>query len=852
MQVGQAAVGFVGGRIRNQSYRLEVPAAPTAIALSVVSFKAVESLGKPYQVTVQLTHPLELDRADYLNRPATFVIDPGDGSEPRRFAGWIPAFSKTRQTRDFHGYEMVVEPPVTRLRLTPRSRVYQHKTAPQIIEAILRSHDLEGHQFAFRLRRDYPEHKFRLQYQMSDWDYVRLLMEQEGMYCYFAPGKFGEIAVFGDDIDHYIYQPELRVPYRETAGLESGTEAVFAIRTDTRTVARSILASDYNPAHAYERLKADANIAYKDRTTYGEPYVHGTHHLDMAGAKWEALLRHEAAIAGQVVYQGDSNVLALRPARILRMDTTLPDAPNGQVITEVIHTGARDQAYRNTYQAIPSDRRFRLPVDEAKWPRIAGTLSGRVTSPGQYKYAYLTQDGHYTVRFDLDFDAWPNGQESVPLRLAKPFAGAVQTGFHFPLLEGTEVAIAFHDGNPNRPYIAHALHNSHKPDLIIGRDGWQSRNVIRTQRNNKLRFEDWEGHEGIKLSTEYGGKSQLNLGYLVDRQMKERGQGFELRTSHWGAVRAGKGLFLSADDQPGAGGAQLDMQSATSRLDAALSEMQALARSAREAQAVVAQVEEQRQFLEQRLRQLQQAVLLASAPAGVAITSGEELHLAAQGHVAVNSQGSTDFGVLRRFTVAAGEAISLFSRKIGIKILSGSGKVEIQSQNDEMAVAADKDMTISSANGKVVIAAKKELLLMCGGSYLRLTGSGIEDGTVGERCIRSASLSRKGPASRMTELPDLPGPENGLYSQKLLFRSMEDGAALNGVRYQVFESSSEGMTLLEQSNSETSGASRLEASEASHRTILFGNGEWAVFSDMDFDRDCDSFLDSDGADSTGK
>jgi len=75
----------------------------------------------------------------------------------------------------------------------------------------------------------------------------------------------------------------------------------------------------------------------------------------------------------------------------------LPDAPNGQVITEVIHTGARDQAYRNTYKAIPSDRRFRLPIDEAKWPRMAGTLSARITSPNQYKYAYLTQAGHYIV-----------------------------------------------------------------------------------------------------------------------------------------------------------------------------------------------------------------------------------------------------------------------------------------------------------------------------------------------------------------------------------------------------------------------------------------------------------------------
>ena len=34
----------------------------------------------------------------------------------------------------------------------------------------------------------------------------------------------------------------------------------------------------------------------------------------------------------------------------------------------------------------------------------------------------------------------------VPMRLAKPFAGARQTGFHFPLIDGTEVAIAFRDG----------------------------------------------------------------------------------------------------------------------------------------------------------------------------------------------------------------------------------------------------------------------------------------------------------------------------------------------------------------------------------------------------------------------
>ena len=34
----------------------------------------------------------------------------------------------------------------------------------------------------------------------------------------------------------------------------------------------------------------------------------------------------------------------------------------------------------------------------------------------------------------------------MPVRLAKPYGGDVY-GFHFPLIRGTEVAIAFHEGD---------------------------------------------------------------------------------------------------------------------------------------------------------------------------------------------------------------------------------------------------------------------------------------------------------------------------------------------------------------------------------------------------------------------
>ena len=62
-------------------------------------------------------------------------------------------------------------------------------------------------------------------------------------------------------------------------------------------------------------------------------------------------------------------------------------------------------------------------------------------------------------------------------------------------------------GDPDRPYIAAALHDSEHPDHVTERN--HTRNVLRTPSNNTLRMEDRRGEEHIRLATEYG-KTQLN------------------------------------------------------------------------------------------------------------------------------------------------------------------------------------------------------------------------------------------------------------------------------------------------------------------------------------------------------
>ncbi|MDN7665637.1 type VI secretion system Vgr family protein [Burkholderia vietnamiensis] len=733
---------FLPGR---QAYFFDVPGTGSAAALSVVSFDATEAMGAPTEARIVMTHPLPLARIDYLNRDATFSIQPDDGV-PRTFSGFIARFSTLQTTADFTKYEVVLKSHFARLAAVTTSRIYQHQTTPQIIEAVLRSHGLEGHQFAFRLRRAYPQHLFRFQYKTDDLSYVQMLMQKAGIYSAIVETEHGDQVVFGDDIDHYQWDPHLTVPYRETAGLDaSGVEAVATLKTHTVTVPQSFIVADYNPEQAWERFRDEANVAPQDSTTYGKPYVYGTHHLDQAGAQWEAQLHHEAAIAWQVVYDGESNVLALQPGRVLDLDTELPDAPDGQVVIAVTHTGARNRAYTNTYQAIPANRRFRFKLDEAKWQKIAGTLSARVTSPDKYKYAYLNAAGQYRVRFDVDFADWPSGGESVPLRLAKPFAGKLQTGFHFPALDNDEAVVAFRDGDPDKPEIIAFHHHSQARDLVTSDRRWLSRNMIRTQSNNKLRMEDWAGQEGIKLSTEQSGTTHLDLGYLMDEKLERRGEGFELRTSGHGVGRAGKGLHLTAYDRPGAAGQQLDMQETIAQLESAIALAKSLADATRTAKAIPADIDAQ-QAMKDDFDGLQQPGILASAPASVGIVAGGGVQIAAQDAIAAMAGKNADFSVLGRFTAAAGERISLFAQKLGIKIFAGKGPVEVQAQSDAMSLTAAKDVTVSSVNGKVRISAKAELVLNCGGAFIQLKDGNITLGGPLDLFLKVITIQKQGPA----------------------------------------------------------------------------------------------------------
>ncbi|RID02638.1 type VI secretion system tip protein VgrG, partial [Escherichia coli] len=466
-------------------------------------------------------------------------------------------------------------------------------------------------------------------------------------------------------------------------------------------------------------------------TTYGEAYHYADNFLqkgDKEAAEsgaFYARIRHERYLNEQAILKGQSTSSLLMPGLEIRVQGD--DAPavfrKGVLITGVTASAARDRSYELTFTAIPYSERYGYRPALIPRPVMAGTLPARVTSTVKNDiYAHIDKDGRYRVNLDFDRDAWKPGYESLWVRQSRPYAGDTY-GLHLPLLAGTEVSIAFEEGNPDRPYIAGVKHDSAHTDHVTIQN--YKRNVLRTPANNKIRLDDERGKEHIKVSTEYGGKSQLNLGHLVDAGKQQRGEGFELRTDMWGAVRAKKGIFISADAQDKAQGQVLDMTDALAQLREAQSLVEALCSATEVAKAELADLQTQKVMMSEALEELKKSAMLLSAPEGIAQVTPKSLQLSAGENIISTSGKNSDFSVLKKFTVAAGETVSLFAQKLGIKIFAGKGKVEIQAQGDEMLLDALKDIRISSSEGRILISAKNEIILTSGGGYIR-----IGDGTV--------------------------------------------------------------------------------------------------------------------------
>ncbi|MDW2597146.1 type VI secretion system Vgr family protein [Citrobacter braakii] len=745
--------------------------------LDVLAFEGDEALSLPFSYRIEFTSADHaISKEMMLMKAASLTlqapVDQGYGIKMqqavRTLQGVVSGFERLSTSKDETHYALTLQPRLALLDRSHQNVIYQDMSVPQIVEKILRErHNMRGQDFLFSLAKEYPRREQVMQYGEDDLHFITRLLGEVGIWFRFTTDTRLNIDVVEFYDGQQGYEKGLTLPSVPPSGQHSkGVDSVWGMESHHNVVQKQVSTRDYNYRQATEDMNTRVDATRGDATTYGDAYHYADNYLTPGSAydrnpapesgAFYARIRHERYLNGQTQTRAITSCPTLSPGQVLKVTGGYEVAEvfaQGVVVTAMHSHARRDEDFGVRFDGIPDSPDFSFRPEPGSRPVMAGTLPARVTSTTENDtYGHIDKDGRYRVNMLFDRDNWETGFESLWVRQSRPYAGDTY-GLHLPLLAGTEVAIGFEDGNPDRPYISGVMHDSAHGDHVTIRN--YKRNVLRTPANNKIRLDDSRDQEHIKVSTEYGGKSQLNLGHLVDAEKQKRGEGFELRTDSWGAIRAQKGMFISADGQAKAQGQVLEMQPAVSNLGDAREQMTSISGDAQKATANPADLQAQIALLEQQLTDLKKSVLLLSAPDGIALTSGHHLQVSAGQNLIATAGKNADISVVKNLFIGVGNALSVFVRKLGIKLIANQGPVKIQAQNDLMDLIARGELNLTSTEDEIHITAKKKVTINGGGSYITLDANGIESATQGEYRTKAGHYGRKDKASEPKDFPNV-------------------------------------------------------------------------------------------------
>ncbi|MEP8831760.1 type VI secretion system tip protein VgrG [Enterobacter hormaechei] len=768
----------------------------------VLAFEGDEALSTPFSYRTEFTSTDHaISKEMMLMKAASLTlqapVDQGYGikiQQPVRvIQGVVTGFERLGTSKDETRYAVTLEPRLALLSRSHQNAVYQDMSVPQIVEKILRErHGMRGQDFLFSLSKEYPRREQVMQYAEDDLHFITRLLGEVGIWFRFTTDTRLNIDVVEFYDSQQGYEKGVTLPSVPPSGQHSqGVDSVWEMESHHNVVQKAVSTRDYNYRQATQDMNTLVDATRGDATTYGDAYhwadnylTAGTSHDRNPAAEsgaFYARIRHERYLNGQTQTVAFTSCPVISPGMLLKVTGGYEVADvfaQGVVVTAMHSHAQRDEDFGVRFDGIPESPDFSFRPEPGSRPVMAGTLPARVTSTTENDtYGHIDKDGRYRVNMLFDRENWETGFESLWVRQSRPYAGDTY-GLHLPLLAGTEVAIGFEGGNPDRPYIAGVLHDSAHGDHVTIRN--YRRNVLRTPANNKIRLDDERGKEHIKVSTEYGGKSQLNLGHLVDSEKQQRGEGVELRTDSRGAIRAQKGIFISADGQAKAQGQVLDMEPALARLSAALVEMESLAACAQQAQALAADVGRQQKLLKQKIEQLHEEVILGSAPKGMALVSGEDMQLSASDNMTLTAGKQLDVGAQKDFTLAAGKQLSLYSRE-GAKLFSSQNDIDIQAQGGNITTWSTQDTHVSSGR-KMVITAQDELTLICGGGYIKISGGNVEIGGPGKLLIKNTGIRKAGTGSMQGVMKSF---EPSTFDEKFVIRNALTQEPLPGKAYKI-------------------------------------------------------------------
>ncbi|MQS41442.1 DUF2345 domain-containing protein [Xanthomonas translucens pv. translucens] len=525
--------------------------------------------------------------------------------------------------------------------------------------------------------------------------------------------------------------------------------------------------------------------------------------------------------------------------------------------------------YGNAFEAVDRQQPWRPVLADGTGARLnprptapgyqSAIVVGADGSTSGSQEVYADALGRIRVRFHFQHAASaPAAQDSTWLRVAQRYAGP-GVGSQFLPRIGQEVLVGFLEGDIDRPVVLGALYNgkgeagvpatpggaSAEADTRLyaqagdGRPSAQGnlagghapawhgagggadnhRNAtalwgVQSKEwggagHSRLVFDDSDQQLRLQLATTQAA-TQLNLGHLIHQadnyRGSFRGEGFELRTDAWGAVRATSGLWLSSygrssgpageATQPSALLTQLQTLGKTfsqaagthqtvklaahegakkanqSQLIPDQAPLQALLTSVKTtvpgtayADAKGAAAERSASPGDGRVPHTGDALLGLAAPAGIGVVAGQGLSWSVGETLTLASGAGSEAAIAGDARLHSGQAIGVLAAAVDggqtqantLSLVSGEGALDVQAQSDEVRVQSKEGLKLVSANAEVELAAGKTIhLAVAGGASVTIEGGNITVACPGTITVQASKKSFVGPVQRSAPLPLFP------------------------------------------------------------------------------------------------
>jgi type VI secretion system secreted protein VgrG len=527
----------------------------TSDAWEVVRFVAREEMSSLFTVSVVLSmDPTASPLESLLGTTAVLAV--GREHLTRNFRGMVREVEDLGSTAVHSFVRVEVVPALWSLTQRSDSRIFQQMNVTAIVREVLRVAGVyqRGGELEIDASLDaHPPREYCVQYQETDLDFVRRLLEEEGIPFYFRHQvSTGDTLVLAGDTHVY---PDVAifggnaVPILDAGLATHTTESARWFDERHQLQPTSVTVRDFDFSRPRTAISPSFPSRPGPRALYESParasltaYDEASRTYQIENAARLARVRQEAFQTRTHVGRGKGNVTGFTPGFSFTLDGHEHDELNRTyLVTETEHVGlawsdlpedvssservletlrdagvspsgahhGRIDRYTNRFTVlrmtgIETSVAFR-PLRTIQRPIVEGPQTAWVVGPAGEEI-YTDPHGRIKVQFHWDRLGQNNERSSCWIRTAQSSSGAAW-GFTILPRIGMEVVVSFLEGDPDRPMVTACVTNGANGSPY-GLPDMKTRSVIKTQSSpftggyNELRFEDKAGDEQMFVQAE--------------------------------------------------------------------------------------------------------------------------------------------------------------------------------------------------------------------------------------------------------------------------------------------------------------------------------------------------------------